>query len=238
MTGNKKQTAGSLRWQVRTKEQSGSDFHLTSRCQAVAFGPYLYFSECGRPLPLSITFLRTGKKKSCAVKPHELACTFTSGCIPFLKHMKNGSVEHARLRRVKGAALSITVSRLLTLRLLFVHWHLLASGINWHILESSLRNKCPTRKAASVPVYCHCQFVSESKWTNEIPLLTLILQECYQVFILTKFLQMQGKYWQFFNTYLGGKLQVLTLFSLNISYYCGARLFSQRNELYLYTKCC
>lgn len=160
MRGNKTQTAGSWWWEVRTKGQSGSDFHLTLRCQAVEFGPLQYFSECKRPsLPLSINFLWTGKK-SCMVKPHHMACTFTSGCIPFSEHMKNGLVERTRLRSVKGAALSITVNRQLTLRLLFLHWHLLASGIKWHILGSSPRNKCPTRKA--VPGFCHCQFVSES----------------------------------------------------------------------------
>jgi len=78
------------------------------------------------------------------VKRHQMACTYKSGCMLFLEHMKNGSEEHTRLRRVKESALSIAVNRQLTLRLLFVHWHLLASGIKWHILGSSLRNKCPT----------------------------------------------------------------------------------------------
>lgn len=78
------------------------------------------------------------------VKPHQMACTFTSGCFP--EHMKNGLVEHTGLRRAKEAASSITVSRQLTLRLLFLHWHFLASGVKKHTLGATRETNAPPTK--------------------------------------------------------------------------------------------
>lgn len=41
-----------------------------------------------------------------------------------------------------------------------------------YIFVSSLRNKCPTCKATSVPVYCRCWLLSENKHINRISILT------------------------------------------------------------------
>lgn len=50
------------------------------------------------------------RKKLCG-KTSSNDVHFMSGCIPFLERMKDGSVEHTRLRRVKGAALSTRLRR-------------------------------------------------------------------------------------------------------------------------------
>lgn len=49
MRGNKSRRQDHCYGKLELKEQSGSDFHLTLRCQVVEFEPFLYISECKRP---------------------------------------------------------------------------------------------------------------------------------------------------------------------------------------------
>lgn len=66
------------------------------------------------------------------VKPYQVAWTFTSGWTPYLESIKNESVEHTRLRRMKGTGLSIVINWDLTVVLLSVLRHIPVSGTEHH----------------------------------------------------------------------------------------------------------